>query len=207
MSSLLVSSIFLAFIYAVLIYEWHKTSLNNKKIIDIVVFIFITFGVFGFSIFNILRYNNQFLEAMVMPIIWVVLIAILTDTGAYFIGRIVGGHRPFLTISPGKTVSGYIGGLICGGFVPVITGMIFQKTLPHIGQVFYLLCIGILLSIGAMAGDLLQSYFKRQNNVKDTGSILPGHGGLFDRFDGILGTSLMLLIIFGCQGIVEKFIS
>ncbi len=206
-SSLLVSSLLLALIYAILIYEWHCASWKNKKIIDVFVLIFITCGIFAFSMFNSLRYDNQFFGAIIMPIIWVVLTAIMTDTGAYFVGRIVGGYRPFAIISPGKTISGYIGGLILGGSVPLITAIVVEKTLPNAEQVFYVLLIGVCLAIGVMGGDLLQSYFKRQNNVKDTGKILPGHGGLFDRFDGILGASLVLFIIFLCYSIIEKSVS
>jgi phosphatidate cytidylyltransferase len=209
-SSLLVSSIFLAFIYAVLIYEWHCASLKNKKIIDTFVLIFITLGIFSFSFLNLMRYETSFFFegiAAFIPMILVVLTAIITDTGAYFVGRIVGGYRPFAIISPGKTISGYIGGLIFGGSVPLITVITVGKTLPNVEQIFYVLLIGVCLAVGVMAGDLLQSYFKRCHNIKDTGKILPGHGGLFDRFDGILGASLMLFVIFLCYSIIEQYIS
>ena len=138
-------------------------------------------------------------NAFELPIIWIVLVAIFTDTGAYFVGRIIGGYRPFTVISPGKTVSGYIGGLCLGGFVPLATGLIMQKMPLENMQILYLLGIGTALSAAVMAGDLLQSYFKRKNNIKDTGNILPGHGGLFDRFDGILGASCMLLCVWCIQ--------
>ncbi len=210
-SSLLVSSILLAFIYAVLIYEWHCASLKDKKIIDAFVFIFITLGIFSFSLLNIIRYEaSLFFEgiAAFIPMILVVLTAIITDTGAYFVGRIVGGYRPFAMISPGKTISGYIGGLILGGSVPLITAIItVDKTLPNAERFFILLLIGVCLAVGVMAGDLLQSYFKRCHNIKDTGKILPGHGGLFDRFDGILGASLMLSIMPLCYSIIEQYLS
>lgn len=204
-SSLLVSSFLLALIYAILIYEWHCASWKNKKMMDIFVLIFITAGIFAFSMFNSLRYDNQFFGAIIMPIIWVVLTAIMTDTGAYFVGRIVGGYRPFAVISPGKTLSGYIGGLIFGSIVPLMTVIIVEKTLPNAKQIFYVLLIGVCLAVGVMVGDLLQSYFKRCHNIKDTGKMLPGHGGLFDRFDGILGASLMLFVIFLMYSMTEKY--
>jgi phosphatidate cytidylyltransferase len=197
-SNFLLSSVLIVFIYAILIYEWHVASFKNKKLIDILVIIFITCGVLAFSFVNMLRFQPVPIS-FELPIIWIVLTAIFTDTGAYFVGRMIGGHRPFTVISPGKTVSGYIGGLVFGGFVPLATGVIMQKMPLDTFQILYLVLIGICLSVASMAGDLLQSYFKRKNNVKDTGSILPGHGGLFDRFDGILGASCMLLCIWCVQ--------
>jgi phosphatidate cytidylyltransferase len=92
-----------------------------------------------------------------------------------------------------------LGGLFFGAMFPILTAMILQNTVPDFMNIVILLMIGIALSVASMAGDLLQSYFKRKNNVKDTGSILPGHGGLFDRFDGILGASCMLLGIWCMQ--------
>jgi CDP-diglyceride synthetase len=199
-SPLRVSSILLALIYAVLISEWHKASLNNKKLIDIWVFVFITLGVFSFSFINFMRYDIDLFESIAyIPMIWVLFTAILTDIGAYFTGRIIGGYCPFPKISPAKTLSGYLGGLFFGGVFPALTVFLVPNISPSFVQIIFLLMIGGALSIATMAGDLLQSYFKRKNNVKDTGSLLPGHGGLFDRFDGILGASLMLMCIWCLQ--------
>ena len=195
------SSLIIGLIYVILVYEWHVASYKKKNIIDYIVFIFINFGIFGFCFINFLR--SEFFSTHstkdLMPMVWVILIAILTDTGAYFTGRVIGGYKPFPLISPSKTISGYIGGLIIGGSVPLITGYLYGVQNLNVVQIICLLLIGIFLSISAMAGDLLQSYFKRKNDIKDTGSILPGHGGLFDRFDSILATSMALFLIWCAQ--------
>ena len=206
-ANFLISSVLLTCVYAVLMYEWHITSRHGKKLIDWLVFLFINVGIFAFSLINSLRYIDFFGSFIsFIPMIWVLSIAILTDIGAYFTGRIIGGYKPFVTISPAKTMSGYIGGLLCGGTVPLLTALLFQNKVPDIKAIIYLCFLGACLSIASMAGDLLQSYFKRKNNVKDTGNILPGHGGLFDRFDGILGASVMMLIIFIGQNILERIL-
>jgi phosphatidate cytidylyltransferase len=204
-ANFLVSSVLLTLIYAVLMYEWHVTSRQGKKLIDWLVFLFINIGILAFSLINALRYIDFFGSVVAfIPMIWVLLIAILTDIGAYFTGRIIGGYKPFVTISPAKTMSGYIGGLLCGSSVPLLTALLLQNKTPNMMKIGFLCFIGVCLSIASMAGDLLQSYFKRKNNVKDTGNILPGHGGLFDRFDGILGACVMMLIIFIGQNILER---
>lgn len=196
MANLQVSSLILLLVYAVLFYEWHTTCLKNKKLIDVMVFIFITLGTVSFGFINLMRYEDGLFGGIVafVPMIFVLSTAILSDTGAYFTGRIIGGYCPFPQISPSKTLSGYLGGLCLGGMSPLVFALIIKVDLIF-GQIFILLGVGLLLSVASMAGDLLQSHFKRKNNVKDTGTILPGHGGLFDRFDGILGASLMLFLI------------
>ena len=104
-----------------------------------------------------------------------------SDTGAYFVGRFFGKRKLFERLSPKKTVEGFIGGLLASG----ILGL---AAYAHIGKFERLewIGIGILLSITGTAGDLFESMLKRQAGVKDSGNILPGHGGILDRFDSAL---------------------
>jgi phosphatidate cytidylyltransferase len=112
-----------------------------------------------------------------------------TDTGAYLVGRVIGGAKLAPCISPGKTWSGSIGGLIAGGFCgAVVAGGL------HGPDAFALLA-GLLLSIFAQAGDLLESAIKRKLGVKDSGRTIPGHGGLFDRLDGFLAAAPVAVIL------------
>ena len=101
------------------------------------------------------------------------------DSAAYFVGRRVGGPKLWPRVSPNKTISGSLGGL----FAAMLGTMLFSTVLGFAGAgeaIFFGLVIGVL----SQAGDLLESAVKRSLNVKDSGSILPGHGGLLDRFDG-----------------------
>ena len=112
----------------------------------------------------------------------------VNDTGAYLSGRTFGKHKLFERISPKKTWEGSIGGLL---FTLLGTVVIFQfwpsYTLPiWIG-------VGVLVSIFSNLGDLMESAFKRNANQKDSGTIMPGHGGILDRFDAILLTAPVVL--------------
>lgn len=118
---------------------------------------------------------------------------IATDTGAYFGGRRFGGPKLAPMISPSKTWSGAICGMIAGGLAGYSAGYILGFSPAVAGLV------SILIADLSIGGDLLESWFKRRHNVKDSGRILPGHGGFLDRFDGFLLTLplLNLALIFG----------
>jgi phosphatidate cytidylyltransferase len=112
----------------------------------------------------------------------------LSDTGAYFAGRFLGKHKLYEAVSPKKTIEGAIGGL-GGAVVGALLGhFVYLKSLP--------ITHGIALAIGAgavgQAGDLGESLLKRSFGVKDSGGIVPGHGGLLDRADALLFTSAIL---------------
>ena len=114
------------------------------------------------------------------------------DSAAYFVGRSVGGPKLWPRVSPKKTISGSIGGLLAAtGMTVVLADIIgFSSQLDAV-------ILGLGLGILTQAGDLLESAFKRRLNVKDSGSILPGHGGMLDRFDGyILATPAFYLYLF-----------
>ena len=127
----------------------------------------------------------------------VVLVMIATwaaDIGAYAAGRMIGGPRLAPRISPGKTWSGLLGGLVAAGAVGAI-----YAGLRHSGGAATVAGISVALGLAAAAGDLLESAAKRRFHVKDAGSIIPGHGGLLDRVDGLLlaAAILALLVVAG----------
>lgn len=114
----------------------------------------------------------------------------MTDTGAYFAGRKYGKKKLFETISPKKTVEGAIGGLGLALFVSLLFKIAIFRSMPWGAAVIVPLFVGSISQIG----DLCESFFKRAFNVKDSGQLLPGHGGFFDRFDGVLfGLPMMYL--------------
>ena len=105
----------------------------------------------------------------------------LSDTFAYFVGRAVGRHRMAPRISPNKSVEGAIGGLV-GAVVAAVVVKIYSPWLPGVEAVV----LGLIIGVVGQWGDLFESAFKRDFRVKDSGRILPGHGGILDRFDSIL---------------------
>jgi len=114
-------------------------------------------------------------------VIWLFIVIWATDIGAYVVGRVVGGPKLAPAISPGKTWSGAVGGLAIATAAGVLAGIALGSL--DIAQTAW---IALLLAVIGMIGDLAQSAFKRAAGVKDSGSLLPGHGGVFDRLDSLL---------------------
>jgi phosphatidate cytidylyltransferase len=109
--------------------------------------------------------------------------AFLTDAGAYFTGVAVGKHKAFGAVSPGKTVEGCAGGVAAG---VAGTAIFSASALGGRMSVTEILAVGVIGAVMTQLGDLTFSYFKRELNVKDFGKILPGHGGVLDRFDSMV---------------------
>ena len=121
------------------------------------------------------------IEEGAISILFVLGICIFSDIGGYIVGKSIGGKK-LTKISPKKTISGSIGSFLFSLFpLGVLMILGFEENLP--GEAF-LVCL--LLSLACQLGDLIISYFKRLARVKDTGKILPGHGGMLDRIDGII---------------------
>ncbi len=104
------------------------------------------------------------------------------DSAAYFVGKHMGRNKLVPTISPGKTFEGAGGGIAAAAAAALITNYVFNFPL----SVPLTLLFGVVAGFAAITGDLIESAIKRNSNVKDSGTMLPGHGGLFDRFDGII---------------------
>ncbi len=123
-------------------------------------------------------------------LLWLFAVVWAADTGAYAFGRLIGGARLAPVISPNKTWSGLIGGIGMAGAAGGVTALILGT--PGLFNL-----AGWSAAIGAVsqAGDLVESCVKRHFGVKDTGAILPGHGGLFDRVDGLLAAAVAVALI------------
>lgn len=114
-----------------------------------------------------------------------------TDTGAYFTGRQIGGEKLAPDISPGKTWSGAIGGLACGTLVGLVAWLLIVPESPWwIG-----LALSATMSVLGQVGDLAESAIKRRFRVKDSGDIIPGHGGLMDRLDSLTFGAIFLFLV------------
>ncbi|WP_153720404.1 phosphatidate cytidylyltransferase [Sporosarcina cascadiensis] len=105
-----------------------------------------------------------------------------TDSGAYFVGRKIGKRKLWPEISPNKTIEGFIGGIICA----VIFTLIYNIFFPIASSYTAFILITVVASIVGQMGDLVESALKRYYDVKDSGTLLPGHGGIMDRFDSLL---------------------
>lgn len=118
---------------------------------------------------------NHFLPLGFMILLWT------SDTGAYLAGRSLGKHKLFERISPKKTWEGFIGGIVLAVLVSLCLAHYFE-TIPQ----WQWIIVAMIIAVFGTLGDLVESMLKRSLNVKDSGHILPGHGGLLDRFDGLL---------------------
>lgn len=110
-----------------------------------------------------------------------------SDIGAYFVGRAIGGRKLIPKVSPGKTVAGAVGGLVA---TVIASWLLARYALPSVAQLSLstagAIVLGIVVSVAAQVGDLAESLLKREAGVKDSSRIIPGHGGILDRFDSLL---------------------
>lgn len=115
-------------------------------------------------------------------VMFLFIVILLTDTGCYYFGKKFGKHKLSPVISPKKTIEGAVGGTVCAIIGAVVTGNVI-----HLG-IYHSIILGFLITLFAQLGDLSESLIKRDAGVKDSGSILPGHGGFLDRTDSYVFT-------------------
>ena len=132
-------------------------------------------------------------------------VAFLTDIGAYFVGVTMGKHKLCPVISPKKTVEGFVGGIVLAIIGMVGYAMVLQLAFGFTINYFYVAIYGILGSLAGVMGDLSFSVIKRQTGIKDYGHLIPGHGGILDRFDSVilvapLMEALLIVMPFACKG-------
>ena len=147
-----------------------KKSLKNINVF--LSFIYLSF----FAFIACYSYHEK------ISLIFILLVCIFSDIGGYIIGKTIGGKK-LTKISPKKTISGSIGSLFFS-IIPLFILNIYDNDEYPIKIFIFLLCL--LISLACQIGDLFISYLKRKAKVKDAGNILPGHGGLLDRIDGII---------------------
>ena len=166
---------------------------------------FFNFGliiIFGISIYELIKLRVFSLQSLLAFILIVtailclylyemersliliaVMISVVTDAFAFFAGKVLGRNKIFPIISPNKTLEGTIGGVVSSVVInSLMITLIFQNSLKTLDVIMLTLMI-FICAVAAVFGDLLISSIKRQANLKDTGSLIPGHGGLLDRID------------------------
>ena len=177
--------------FAVIAIKYYKT-ISIEHILFTFFGVTIISGSMALFVIRVCAENNHtaFWAVLLLAVPWI------TDSAAYFIGNAMGKHKLSPVISPKKTVEGAVGGLLCGLVTPFVVALVFMLIY---GQVTYnwliLAVIGLVNPFISIMGDLLFSVIKRGCDIKDFGSIMPGHGGLLDRFDSVLFTVPVVFIL------------
>ena len=167
---------FILVVLLITLYEWHLLSLKKNYYLP-----GFTFIVFSFYTFYFFRNDDDYKTFLL-----ILIVCVATDIGGYIFGKIFKG--PKLTkISPNKTYSGMFGSFL----LSIIFASIYLNYVPifHLLQLYeriILMIIVLLISIASRVGDITISFFKRKSKIKNTGKIIPGHGGLLDRIDGMI---------------------
>jgi phosphatidate cytidylyltransferase len=165
--------------------------------------------VIGILFASILAYTKEFNKDLFLPLmypiasylflfslylsfgmealLWLLVVVAGTDVGAYFIGKSIGATK-FCETSPNKTLEGVFGGIVTAA----ILGILFS---PDSITIFGAFMISFIVAVASIFGDLFESYLKREANIKDSGDILPGHGGILDRTDGYLFGGIIMLVL------------
>ena len=121
-------------------------------------------------------------------VLWLVLLVIGSDVAGYFAGRLLGGPKLWPRVSPKKTWSGTVAGW-------VLAAVIGAAFMPALGAGAGLVAVSVLVAMAGQAGDIAESAIKRHAGVKDSSALIPGHGGVMDRFDAMIAAALMMLVL------------
>ncbi len=186
-SGAVTSSLFLALLVLIIVTVIDYPSLENGLI-------FVSRLWFGIFYIGFCAAHLILLHSLPHGIYWLLVLTAITvssDTGAYYVGRTLGRTKLYPALSPGKTRAGAIGGIIGG----MLGGLVVAAILFGPGNLVMIALLSLVLSAIGIIGDLIESLIKRVSGVKDSGHILPGHGGLLDRCDSLLLTAPVLYYV------------
>jgi phosphatidate cytidylyltransferase len=184
-----VAMVFTYMLYIMALAVFSDGELRFSKIAE--VFLAVTYVVMSFTALCLLRYirNGTWCFFLVFLSAWG------TDVGAYCVGSLIGKHKLLPKVSPKKSVEGAVGGTVFAILLFMLYGFVVSKFTELTPNYLLLGIEGAMLSVISQIGDLIASLIKREYGVKDYGRILPGHGGIMDRFDSILAVSLPLVMM------------
>jgi phosphatidate cytidylyltransferase len=175
----------LTFIFLIKLYKIEKKPFTNIAFTFLgILYIGLPFSLLNFIVFTNGSYNNQFIIGLLL-LLWAV------DTGGYFAGVKFGRTKLFERVSPKKSWEGMLGSFVLAMIVATFLGIYFR----NFSWIDWYL-IGIIIIIAGTYGDLVESLFKRSIEIKDSGTVLPGHGGFLDRFDGLLLSIPFIIFLF-----------
>ena len=164
--------LFFLILYAIIIYEINNNFINIKNKLFLYIYIIISFILLQFYLFHYFK---------ILDFIIIILTITIFDTSSYFLGSLFGRKKIFLSISPNKTYEGLFFGIL----VTIIFMTIFNYLFSNF-YIFKFLLIILSIIILSFLGDLIESYFKRLSNIKNSSTLIPGHGGFLDRFDSFI---------------------
>ena len=201
-------TVWILFVMAValgVLWEWRALALKFASGIQAAAWIVAGMVYVGAAAAMLLYLRNAGPQSVV-PVLYVVLAVIGTDVGAYFAGRTIGGPKIAPRISPSKTWAGLGGGMFgaslallavrsldCGMTDAISPGVCFSEAMAQDGA--RMLGFGMAAAVIAQAGDFFDSWMKRRAGVKDSGRAIPGHGGVFDRVDGLLAILFAMVVM------------
>ena len=184
--------IYIYMIYIMGVSVFSKGQTSFKTISE--VLLSVTYVVVSFTSLSMIRYIDK--EIGLYKLILVFIVSWVCDAMAYVVGSLFGKHKLIPEISPKKTVEGAIGGIVSAVAAFMLYGLILDLAIPSIEVNYIVLAVfGLVLAVVSQLGDLIASLIKREHNIKDYGNLLPGHGGIMDRFDSIMAVSTILLIL------------
>lgn len=189
---------YLLYLAAVCVFKKEKQLSKNDPDVKVMgfgdvaaVFTSVAYVTVSFTAMSITRYmeNGAKIFGLVFIVAWT------CDTFAYFTGRLLGKHKLAPNLSPKKTIEGSIGGMLFAVIGCIVYGLIIEATSDLKADYLVLGILGLLLSVLSQIGDIWASLIKREHGIKDYSRMLPGHGGVMDRFDSILAISAPLMAI------------
>lgn len=153
------------------------------------IFFTVTYISLSFTALSLVRY----VDYGEVTFLLVFIAAWVSDVGAYFVGSFIGKHKLIPDVSPKKTVEGSIGGIVIATAAFVLYGFVVEQLTDLDANYVILAVSGVLLAVVSQIGDLIASLIKRERGIKDYSNLLPGHGGIMDRFDSIMAVATPLL--------------
>ena len=190
--ALLAALLFVYMIYLMAVSVFSKGKLPFFKMAE--AFTAIVYITVSFTALSLIRYLER--GVGVYYLVLVFLAAWVCDVFAYFVGSIFGKHKLIPDVSPKKTVEGAIGGIVFSAMAYPLYGFALDRFIENMEvNYLFLALFGAVLAVVSQIGDLIASLIKREYGAKDYGKILPGHGGIMDRFDSILAISTVLLML------------
>lgn len=169
-------------------FEWNRLTQSNSNKDRKLLWKFVGLFYIALPAVSLMYIANKDIGNKV--IMWLFITVWAADTGAFFVGKLVGGPKLAPKISPGKTWSGFFGAVVMSCCVGIVSAWVFNSS-----DRYAILALTVTVGVYAQVGDLFESWIKRQFGAKDSGGIMPGHGGILDRADGIVVTAPKIALV------------